>query len=130
MCLSLCDMGFLPAAPTQGKVRAETWSPVQKWPGPSGSPSTILQKAGPAGHLGISSIHPPPLRMDKGKGVGIPPIGAAVGCTPRLLCSRLTSSMLTRDPRTQRPLRFLCGFLAGGTRLQKDGSPGATSTKS
>ena len=24
------------------------------------------------------------------------------------------------------PLRSLCGFLAGGTRLQKDGSPGAT----
>lgn len=73
MCLSLCDMGFVPAAPTQGEVRAETWSPARKWPGPSGSPSTILQKAGPASHLGISSTHPPPLRMDKGKGVGTPP---------------------------------------------------------
>lgn len=95
MCLSLCDMGFVPTSPTQGEVGAGTWSPAQKWPSPSTLPPTILQKAGPAGHLGISSTHPPhPLWMDKGKGVGIP-IGAAVGCTPRLLCSRLPSSMLT-----------------------------------
>lgn len=97
---------------------------------PLASPQPFCRRRGPPVILGSPASTHPPCGWTRGREWAPPPIGAAVGCTPRLLCSRLPSSMLTQDPRTQWPLRSLCGFLAGGTRLQKDGSPGATSTKS
>lgn len=73
MCLSLCDMGFVPASPTQREVGAGTWSPAQKWPSPYAHPPTILQKVGPAIILGSPApTHPTPAD-GQGEGSGHPP---------------------------------------------------------
>ena len=68
MCLSLCDMGFVPTSPTQREVGAGTWSPAQKWPSPSAHPRTILQKAGPTIILGSPApTHPTPCGWTRGR---------------------------------------------------------------